>query len=100
MRWQLRQPLSRKAFAPANTGPPVAPTTFSGRGGGSKFGDHGEFAPAIQSEPIMITLSRTTAIDHGRRDGARSPLLFSIGAASKTMPMITGARIITRPHRG
>ena len=78
-----------------NTGPVVAPTTFSGSGCGSKFGDHGEFAPAIQSEPIIITLSSTTAIDHGRRDGARSPLLFSIGAASKTMPMITGVRIMT-----
>src|ERR1044071_4474095 len=45
----------------------------------------------------MITLSRTTAIDHGRREGARSPLLFNIGAASRRMPMITGPRIITQP---
>src|SRR5215468_2976374 len=89
IRWQFRQPLSRKALAPSNTGPLVAPTTFSGSGCASKFGDHGELWPAIQSEPIMITLSRTTAIDHGRREGARSPLLLSIGAASNRMPMIT-----------
>src|SRR4030095_15432939 len=71
--------------------------TFSVSGGGSKFGDQGEFAPAIHSEPIMITLNNTTAIDHGRRDGARSPLLLSIGAANRRMPITTGPRIIRCP---
>ncbi len=31
----------------------------------------------------MMTLSSTTAIDHGRRDGARSPRLLSSGTASE-----------------
>src|SRR5437879_13443308 len=45
----------------------------------------------------MVTLSSTTAIDHGRRDGARSPRLLSSGTASKRTPIKAGPRIITQP---
>lgn len=51
-------------------------------GCGSKFDDQGERAPAIQREPIIITLRSTTAIAQGRRDEARSPRLLSIGTMS------------------
>ena len=64
IRWQLRQPLSWKSRAPSATGPLVAPTTAGGSGGASKFGDHGERAPTIQSEPI---------ITHRQHDDADRP---------------------------
>jgi hypothetical protein len=49
---------------------------------GIEIRGQGDWDPAIQSEPIMMTLNSTTAIDHGRRDGARSPRLFSRGKTS------------------
>ena len=44
----------------------------------------------------MITLKRTTAIDHGRREAALfSPWLCKNGVAMSSIPITTGARIIT-----
>src|ERR1044072_5901663 len=94
IRWQLRHPFVFKNLELQNTGPLVAPMTYSVSGAEWKLGDHGEFAPTIQSEPIMITLNSTTAIDHGRRDGAPSTRLFSIGDASNKMPITASPRII------
>src|SRR5258708_2339001 len=65
------------------------------RGGALKFGDHGDFAPRIHNEPIMTTASTTIAMDHGRRQGLRSPLFDKSGGANSSPPTMSGAARMT-----
>ena len=58
-----------KQLRALKTGPLVAPMISGVSGSGLKLGDHGDLMPGIQSEPIMSTLSSTTAMDQG---GARA----------------------------
>src|SRR5689334_24267554 len=99
MLWQARHPLSWKSRAPSATGPLDAPTTLAGKGGASNFGDHGEFAPMIQSDPIMSTAKTTIMIDQGRRVAARSPLFDRSGGARRRPPTMSGARMMTAASR-
>src|SRR5215469_7103224 len=84
-------------MAPEYTGPLVVPISLAVNGTGSKFGDHGDLYPSIQSEKIIMMVKSTTAMDQGRREGARSPRLFQKGTLNKNMPTITGARTMTYP---
>src|SRR5580693_616881 len=67
----------------------------AGSGPASKFGAQGERAPTIQSEPIMTTAPTTTAIAHGLRRAARSPLFDKSGGDMRRPPKTSGAKRIT-----
>src|SRR5262245_23302251 len=88
--WQYRQPFAWNIRAPSAIGPVVAPTTEAVSGGATKFGDHADLLPATQSELIITTALMTITMDHGRRDGLRSPLFATSGGKKSTAPMITG----------